>query len=394
MARAKCTIPGHRCIFLRVRALINIFKNLGEVDISKRKTILRCCLLWVGILSFLGITILTAWLLTDRSEKSVVHLDANPQPAPKQLDPSPYLVPVNIESVAPSHEPEHAGSSLASSGIVKDENLWRGTVSAWGSLYTIYGDVVAKETIKLFSESANQAYSETSDENGYFNFENIVPASDYRLSVSPIGMYKRVSMDSLTILNNQTTLAIVLEPLELGTLKGKVVNIENIVVPGYEMKIQSPLKTRWIQNFVPDIIGEFQIDNLPIGPIKFSKTIGLVLEITGHDFSGDSQTTIELVVDVGYNELRGVVYDEFYNTVPGATVILSWKHNYQGVVSIVNRRSTTRPTGEFFFQGLGKGEHELLVATVDGLVGHQVVDIGNANSERVVVVQRKLLNQD
>ncbi|MCZ6882303.1 MAG: hypothetical protein O7F15_04760, partial [Gammaproteobacteria bacterium] len=67
-------------------------------------------------------------MLTDRSEKSVVHLDANPQPAPKQQDPGPYLDPVNIESVAPSHDPEHAGSSLASSGIVKDEDLWRGTV--------------------------------------------------------------------------------------------------------------------------------------------------------------------------------------------------------------------------------------------------------------------------
>jgi hypothetical protein len=114
---------------------------------------------------------------------------------------------------------------------------------------------------------------------------------------------------------------------------------------------------------VPDIIGEFEIENVPIGPIEFFKTFGQVLVISGHEFSGDSQTVIELVVDVGYNELGGVVYDEFYNAVPGATVVLNWKHNYQGVVSIVTRRSTTRPTGEFLFQGLGKGEHELLVTS-------------------------------
>ncbi|MCZ6883646.1 MAG: carboxypeptidase regulatory-like domain-containing protein [Gammaproteobacteria bacterium] len=363
---------------------------------GKRKTTLRSRLLWIGISSLLGITIFTAQLLTDRSEKSVAQLEANLQPTLKQQDPEPDLDPVSIEPVVPSPDPEHAGSTLASSGIVKDEDedLWRGTASAWGSLSTKYGDVVAKETIKLFSESANQAYSETSDENGYFNFENIVPAPDYRLSVSPKGMYKRVSMDSLAILSNQTGLSIVLEPLEIGTLKGKVVNIENIAVPGYEMKIRSPLKARWIRNFVPDIIGEFQIANVPIGPIEFSKTFGQVLVITGHEYTGDSQTTIELVVDIGYNELRGVVYDEFYNTVPGATVILSWKHNYQGVVSIVNRRITTRPTGEFLFQGLGKGEHELLVTFVGGLVGHQIVDIGNDSSERVVVLQQKLLNRD
>ncbi|MCP4874125.1 MAG: carboxypeptidase regulatory-like domain-containing protein [Gammaproteobacteria bacterium] len=363
---------------------------------SKRKTTLRSCLLWIGILSFLGITILTAWLLTDQSEETVVQLDENPQLAPKRQDPGPYLDPVGIEPVVPSPSPEPAGSSLASSGIAKneEEDLWRGAASAWGSLYTTYGDIVANEKVILISESANQAYSEISDENGHFNFENIVPASDYRLSVSPKGMYKRVSMDSLAILNNQTALAIVLEPLELGRLKGKVVNTEGIVVPGYEMRIQSALKTRWIRNFVPDIIGEFEIENVPIGPIEFTKTFGQALVITGHEFSGDSQTTIELVVDVGYNELKGVVYDEFSNAVPGATVVLNWKHNYQGVISIVTRRSTTSPTGEFLFQGLGKGEHELLATSFDGSVDHQIVDIGNDNSERIVVVRRKRLNQD
>ena len=176
-----------------------------------------------------------------------------------------------------------------------------------GSLSTKYGDVVADETIDLFSEDAGQSYSETSDKNGHFNFENIVPAADYRLCVSPRRMYQRVSMDSIVILNNQAALAIVLQPLELGLLKGKVVNTEDIAVPGYEMKIQSPLKSRWIQKFVPDSIDEFEIEDVPIGPIKFSKTFGQALIITGHEFSGDSQTAIELVVDVGYNELRGVL---------------------------------------------------------------------------------------
>jgi len=333
---------------------------------------------------------LTVQLLTDQPETTVEQLDENPELAHKRQD------PVSFKAVISSPNPELTDSSLVPTGIVKNEegDLWRGSASVWGSLSTKYGDVVANEAINLFSEDASQAYSETSDKNGHFNFENIVPAGDYRLSVSPKGMYKRVSMDSIAILNNQAALAIVLQPLELGLLKGKVVNVEDIAVPGYEMKIQSPLKSRWIQKFVPDSIGEFEIEDVPIGPIVFTKTFGQALVISGHEFSGNSQTTIELVVDVGYNELRGVVYDEFNNTVPGATVILSWKLNYQGVVSIVNRRGTTRPTGEFLFGGLGKGEHELLVASFDGLVGHQVVDIGNDSSERVVVLQRKLLNQD
>ncbi len=366
------------------------------MKISKRKTTLRKGVLWIGLLSLLGIAILTVQLLlTDRWEKSAVPLNTNPLPAPRQQDPVPYLDPLSIEPVVPVPT-EHASSSLASPGIAKDDekNLWRGTASAWGSMSTTYGDVVASEKITLISESASQYYFETSDENGHFSFENIVPASDYRLSVSPKGMYKRYSMDSLAILNNQASLTIVLEPLELGTLKGKVVNIEGIVVPGYEMKMQSSLKTRWIRNLVPDIIGEFEIKNVPIGPIEFTKTFGQALMITGHEFSGDSQAAIELVVDVGYNELRGVVYDEFYNVVAGATVVLGWRHNYQGVYSVVTRRRTTSPTGEFLFQDLGIGEHELLVTSADGLVSHQFIDIGIDSSERAVVIKRKRLNQN
>jgi hypothetical protein len=303
---------------------------------------------------------------------------------------------LSIEPAVPSFNPEPADSTLASPGIAKNEEeyLWKDLVSAWGSLHTKYGDAVVNERINLLSESTSQINSEISDENGYFNFENIVPASDYRLLVSPKGMYQRVSIDSLEILNNQTVLAVVLEPLKLGTLKGKVVNTEGIVVPGYEMKIRSPLTKRWVRNFVPDTIGEFEIENVPIGTIKFAKTFGLALEITGLEFSGDSQAAIELVVDVGYNELSGVVYDEFNNTVHGATVVLDWRHSYQGVNSIVTRRRTTRPGGDFLFQGLGIGEHELLVTTLDGLVSHQIIDIGSDNSERVVILQGKRLNQD
>ncbi len=351
---------------------------------------MRYCLLWVGTLSFLAIIVLTAWLLADRPQVIEVRLNKISQAMPKQQEPVPPSELPSIVAVAPTLE----GSSSPSSDIAKENNLQRGTVSVWGSVSTSYGNIIANETIRLISDSVSQAYSEISDGNGYFNFGNILPASDYQLSVSPKGMYKRVSIDSLEILTNQGALSIVLDPLELATLKGRVVNVEGIVVPGYEMRIQSPLKARWIRKIVPDIIGKFDIKNVPVGPIVFSKTFGLALMVTGHELSGESQTSIELVVDVGNNMLKGVVYDEFNHAVPGATVILEWRHHYEGATSIVTRRRTTRPTGEFLFQGLGKGEHELLATSFDGLVGRQIVDVGSDNSERVVIIKRKRLNPE
>jgi hypothetical protein len=366
------------------------------MEIRKSKSTQHSSLLWAGLLFSIGILIMTTWLLTDRSQKNVVRLKENLLLETEPLNPGHYSNSSSIEIVAPSLNPELTSSALTSSGTdkIKAQGFSKDSVSAWGSLHTKYGDIVVNEKVNLISENANQTYSETSDENGHFNFENIVPAADYHLLVSPKGMYQRVSVDSLEIFNHQTMLSIVLEPLELGTLRGKVINAEGNVVPGYEMKLRSTLKTRWVRHFLSDVIGEFKIENVPIGPIKFAKTFGQALEITGHEFSGGSQSAIELVVDVGYNELSGVVYDKFNNVVPGATVVLDWRHSHDGANSIVTRRSATRPTGEFRFQGLGKGEHELLVTTFDGLVSHQIVNIGSDNSERVVVLERKQLYQD
>ncbi len=360
--------------------------------ISHILTTLRRYLLRVGMLYFLGVIILVVWLPTDQLLETEVRHDEISQFAPKQPDQSLNLDSANIVPTVLTLNSAPTGSSFTSSEIARDEDLWKGTVSAWGSLSSNYGDVVANESIRLMSESANQRYSEISDENGHFSFEDIVPALDYRLSVSPIGMYKRVSMDALEILTNQTTLSVVLEPLEFGTLKGKVFNTEGLVVPGYELRIQSPLKSRWVRKIVANAIGEFKIENVPVGPIIFTKTFGQALRIAGHEFSGESHTSIELVVDVGNNELRGVVYDEFGNAAPGATVVLDWRHSYQGVTTTVTRRSTTRPSGEFHFQGLGKGEHELLATTFDGLVDHQMVEIGS--DYPVMVVNMKRLKQD
>ena len=243
---------------------------------------------------------------------------------------------------------------MASPGIAKneEEDLWRDTASAWGSLYTKYGDIVANEKVILISESANQTYSEISDENGYFNFENIVPASDYRLSVSPKGMYKRVSMDSLAILNNQAALAIVLEPLELGTLKGKVVNTEGIVVPGYQMRIQSPLKTRWIRNFVPDIIGEFEIENVSDWPDRVYQNIWPGSDDNRARVFGGLANYNRTGSGCWLQRVEGV-----WCTTNSLTRFLEqrwfWIGNTitRGVISIVTRRSTTSPTGGVSLSG-------------------------------------------
>ncbi len=271
----------------------------------------------------------------------------------------------------------------------EEESSPTGNLFVWGTIQTDFGIVVPREQIKLYSKSVNKGYTATSDENGYFTFPDVVPALDYHLSVAPKGLYQRVSMESLAISNNQIGLPITLHSMESGTLNGRVVNLEGVAIPNYDIKIQSPLKSRWLHGFKTDAIGEFHIKNVPIGPVSFTKTFGQAMIISGHQYLGESQPAIELIVDIGRYSLTGVALDPYNDPIPGATVILSWRHDNGMQQSIINRRDTTTPDGNFSFYNLGPGDHDLLITIAGGLYYNQIVDVGIDDSNMVVVLKQK-----
>lgn len=128
-------------------------------------------------------------------------------------------------------------------------------------------------------------------------------------------------------------------------------------------------------------------ERVPMGVIEFSSTFGPAVMITGHELSNDSNTPVVLVVDQGNHELTGFVYDQFHYPVDGANVVLSWINSQSGTRSVVDRRTTTSPSGRFSMQGIGSGEHELLITAGDGSSFHRTVDINYGSTGLTIFMQ-------
>ena len=108
--------------------------------------------------------------------------------------------------------------------------------------------------------------------------------------------------------------------------------------------------------------------------------------ITGYELVDDSSTPPLLVVDQGSHELKGFVYDQFHYPVDGARVVLSWVNYEGGTRSIVDRRTTTNPSGEFSMKGIGNGEHDLVITAGDGSTYRRTVDIGSEGIGLTVIL--------
>ena len=258
-----------------------------------------------------------------------------------------------------------------------------------GTVETEYGDVSSNDEIKLRSLSQNKSYTTFSDIRGQFLFEGIEPATDYRLTVVPKGMFKHFVAEEVNVISDQVAAPIMLLALPVDTLNGVIVNSEGFAVPHFGIKTRSRVKLRWGgANIVTDLIGQFQVENVPVGALEFSSMAGQLLTITGHNFEGDLQTPLTLVVDEGPHELNGLVFDHFNNPASGVNVNLQWIKIEGKIRSIVNRHTTTNPLGYFSMKGIGSGEHDLVLATTTGVTHRQTVNIRNDTTDLTIVLSQ------
>jgi hypothetical protein len=151
-----------------------------------------------------------------------------------------------------------------------------------------------------------------------------------------------------------------------------------MAVAGIGLKVKSSQKSNWSSSFVTDDWGEFRVENVPLGGLEFLSTFGPDVLINGHVFKGDSGAPIILLVDQGSHQLNGQVRKDFDMPLSGANVTLSWTHIADGKRSVVKRHARTDTSGDFSMQGLGSGEHELLLVTAAEAGYQQVVDVGYA----------------
>lgn len=256
----------------------------------------------------------------------------------------------------------------------------------WGSVETSLGYVVEGEKVALYSPSINQRYASTSDGQGRFLINGVRAAGDYRVSVSPDGMFKSYERRGLEIDGGQTPLRVVLQPLRTGLLRGEIVNGQGRPVPDFDIALRSLSVNRGAVNARSDSVGLFQIDDFPEGPLEASAR-QRILRIDRLSFDPEAGELLTLVVDEGGNQLSGLVYDGYGQPRYGVIVLLTWEHARSDGRTVMERRTLTDAWGRFVLDGLGEGPHELVLATSEGDGLKRRVNIGEDPAELILYLE-------
>ncbi len=234
------------------------------------------------------------------------------------------------------------------------------TLSGW--VGTEFGEIIAGETVVLYSPALRERYSKITSSYGEFKFTDLKPSYDYALKVSPKGMFKRYTDFPIKLRSDQEVHNIVLEPIPAGILTGRIVDVYGRPVTGIELFIQTVEIDFWSTNIKTDSNGTFSVAEFPKGKFQLAIKGQQSLKATGLKFEPDAGEPVNLTIDLGPYNLRGRIYDKSGRIFNGARVFLNWALQENGVRMRATRQVSADANGVFLFTGLGPGDHELVVS--------------------------------
>jgi hypothetical protein len=279
-----------------------------------------------------------------RPEQVDVHQDSGQNAPPENVSrPQPTL-----EKRLITKDPQH-------SGTVSDSI----TLSGW--LGTGFGEYIASATVILYSGTLQARYSTITDDSGEFIFPDLKPSYDYALKVSPKKMFKRYTQFPIKLRFSQEVRNILLEPIPLGILTGRVSDPYGRPVAGIELNIKTAEIDFWTANIKTDANGVFSLAEFPKGRFQLEARGQYLLTATGLNFDPDADQPVKLTIDYGPYYIRGRIYDESGQTFDGAHVFLIWSLQENNVRSRSIRQTNVDASGKFRFIELGPGKHELVV---------------------------------
>jgi hypothetical protein len=233
------------------------------------------------------------------------------------------------------------------------------TLSGW--VGTEFGENIAGETVVLYSSNLREHYSIITGNSGEFIFTDLKPSFDYVLKVSPQGMFKRYSKFPIKLSADQEVHNVVLEPILLGILTGRIADPYGRPVAGIEFFLKTVELDNWSTNVITDANGSFSVAEFPKGKFQLAINGQQLLRATGLKFNPDTAEPVKLTIDRGPYHLNGRIYDASGQTFDGAQVFLNWALKENGVRIRSTRQVSANARGEFRFTGLGPGDHELVV---------------------------------
>jgi len=299
----------------------------------------------------------------------------------------------------------HSGSSLPVSGSVlrtrtktgesdfKHEDSISPAVQplrVTGMISAAGGQPLDGHQVVLQSSRINERHSTHTLADGSFAVEQVSPAADYRITVRPRGSLRRKMRSPLTIDNQTLPIHIELEALDLGMLSAVIVNEEGTPLPGFRLQVQSEEKPRWRHDVQTDDSGQFALMNVPLGSLTFTSLLDRVMYVTGFRLTADQTEPLILTVDAGSRQLAGHVLNQYNEPVPGATVMLNWTRKSADTRSISYFRTYSGPDGRFALNGIGPGEHELIVASNSTAI-RRWVDTTDSFTGLTIILEQEFL---
>ena len=262
------------------------------------------------------------------------------------------------------------------------------TLSGW--VGTEFGEIVAGETVVLYSPSQKTHYSMVTGVSGEYKITDINPGWDYILKVSPRGPFNNYIKTQVKLSSNQEVRNIILEPILLGTLTGRIVDPYDQPVTDIELFVTTVEKEYLTTNVVTDANGDFSVAEFPKGKFQVAMKGQHTITATGLKFDPGTNVPVILTIDLGPYNLKGGIYDESGRTFDGADVNLIWALIENGVSIRSTRKVSANASGEFRFIGLGPGKHELVVSawrrdTFKKTI-RKTVNVGVDSGELLVVI--------
>ena len=253
-----------------------------------------------------------------------------------------------------------------------------------GQIIDSRGMPIESETVHLRSAANSAKYEGTSGPDGQFFIKNVQVGNDYRLWLYPRHGYKDYSLVPVEIREPGSEFDIVLEPLEMGTVSGTMVDILGEPVPHFSLWLRSLKALGDTVSVVGDDAGAFVVEDIPVGDLQFQTRSLPRLTVRGIRLAPNEVKEAVLVLDWGDLSFQGSVLDEDEVPIAGARVTLTWKHNANGAQSSSFRNTVTDAAGYFTFSGLGAGDHRIIVTTKSHGTTKEQYEVGGGGPEPVI----------
>ncbi len=159
--------------------------------------------------------------------------------------------------------------------------------------------------------------------------------------------------------------------------------------------MRSESSQRYRLQVTGDAEGNFELDNVPEGRIRFETGSLPRFIMGGIRLADGGHEEIDLILDQGDYSLAGQVKDEMGHSLGGAAITLSWVFRENGLLYESMRKTVSNGEGRFQITGLGGGTYTVIVSAAgfEGARQEQDVGEGMVGNNGNVEILLKALNE-